>query len=260
MKPYTNQPYGPSTLAYTIGVTEQINAIDQKMNVYKLIPGYHTTVHVVPKILETSSAFDNLNKETRKCKLPSESTGFQLFQEYSRKGCEIECAARRAVSFCQCLPWNYPNNFTTVPMCDMFGGFCFDQIMSNQLYYKECQTECLVDCQETSLSIWHDSVPLNTHVLCKGSYFESFFRQRFASIFAFESYQMLVQGKAVSDLKMALENGSLCVKYLENYVSLVTVESPEKSIIKSMREIAASFDDRLSMIGGTLAICLGKDQ
>ena len=133
MKPYTNQPYGPSTLAYTIGVTEQINAIDQKMNVYKLIPGYHTIVHVVPKILETSSAFDNLNKETRKCKLPSESTGFKFFQEYSRKGCEIECAARRAVSFCQCLPWNYPNNFTTVPMCDMFGGFCFDQIMSNQI-------------------------------------------------------------------------------------------------------------------------------
>ena len=71
---------------------------------------------------------------------------------------------------------------------------------------------------------------------------------------------MLVQGKAVSDLKITLENGSLCVKYLKNYVSLVTVESPEKSMIKSMSEIAASFDDRLSMIGGTLAICLGKSQ
>ena len=69
MKPYTKQRYGPRALAYTIGVTEQVNAIDQKTNIYKLVPGYHTTVHVVPKILETSSAFDSLSIKSRKCKL-----------------------------------------------------------------------------------------------------------------------------------------------------------------------------------------------
>ena len=112
MKPYTNQHYGPSTLSYKIGVTEQLNAVDQKTNTYKLIPGYHTTVHVVPKIIETSHAFDSLSIDTRKCKLPSETKGFQLFQKYSRKGCEIECAARKAASFCKCLPWNYANSFS----------------------------------------------------------------------------------------------------------------------------------------------------
>ena len=258
MKPYTNQRYGPSALAYTIGVTEQVNAIDQKTNTYKLVPGYHTTVHVVPKVIETSSDFDSLSIDTRKCKLPTETTGFKLFQKYSRKGCEIECAAKKAASFCQCLPWNYPNQ-NSFAMCDMFGGYCFNEIMSNNFYYKDCQKECLVDCQENSLLIWFSSVPLNTEVLCRTSYFDSFFKEKFDALFAFESYQMLVQGKSNSDLSTALANGSLCVRYLKKYVALATIESPYKSVSKSMRDIAASFDYKLGIVGGTLAIFLGKN-
>ena len=49
-------------------------------------PGYHTTILVIPKILETSSNFDSLALETRKCKLPHETAGFQLFKEYTQKG------------------------------------------------------------------------------------------------------------------------------------------------------------------------------
>ena len=259
MKPYTNQHYGPSTLSYKIGVTEQLNAVDQKTNTYKLIPGYHTTAHVVPKIIETSHAFDSLSIDTRKCKLPSETKGFKLFQKYSRKGCEIECAARKAASFCKCLPWNYANNFSTYNMCDMFGGYCFNEIMSNRFYYEDCQVECVSDCQETSLLIWFNSVPLNTEVLCRGSYFDSFFKETFAKLFAFESYQMIVQGQPNSDLRTALVNGSLCIRYLKKYVALATIESPYKSVSKSMREVSASFDYKLGIVGGTLAIFLGKD-
>ena len=91
MKPYSDQPYGPKALPYTIGVTGQNNLIDQKISVHKLWPGYHTTIHVVPKILETSSNFDGLGLDKRKCKLPHETTGFRLIQSYTQKGCEIEC-------------------------------------------------------------------------------------------------------------------------------------------------------------------------
>ena len=123
-----------------------------------------------------------------------------------QKGCEIECAARKASSFCNCLPWNYPNNFTLFPMCDMFSGFCFDQIISNEYYYKNCQTECLVDCKETSLSVWQTTVPLNIQKICRESYFDSFFQQKFESIFAFETYQMLIQGQPHSDLSKGIYN------------------------------------------------------
>ena len=150
MKPYTHQIYGPTAVPYTIGVTSKNNLIDQKISVHKLRPGYHTTIHVVPKILETSSDFDNLELEKRECKLPHETTGFRLFNEYTQKRCEIECASKKATSFCHCLPWYYPNNFTFLPMCDMFGGFCFNQIMSNEVYYKSCKIIWIIPWQATA--------------------------------------------------------------------------------------------------------------
>ena len=259
MKPYTNQPYGPTTLAYRIGVTKQNTHFDQKISTHKLRPGYHTTIQVIPKILETSSDFDSLDLETRKCKLSHETTGFQFFKQYTRKGCETECAAKKASLYCQCLPWNYPNNFTIFPMCDMFGGFCFDEIMSNEYHYKDCQSECMVDCKEISLSTWQSTVPLNIEDLCKSSYFDSFFKQNFESLFALENYQQLMQGQPISDLSTALANGSLCLTYLEKYVSLVTIESPTKSITKSMHDISRRFIDKLAIVGSLLAIYLGKN-
>ena len=171
MKPFSNQRYGPITVPYTIGVTGRNTFFDQKISLHKLRPGYQTTIHVVPKILESSSEFDSIELKKRKCKLPHESTGFKFFHEYTRKGCEIECASRRATSFCRCLPWYFPNNFTSLPMCDMFGGFCFNKIMSDEVYYKTCKSECLPDCRETSLTIWQRTVPLNVEKLCRDGTF-----------------------------------------------------------------------------------------
>ena len=259
MKPYTNQRYGSTAVAFKIGVTKQDTVFDQKISTYKLRPGTHTTIRVIPQILETSSNFDSLDLETRKCKLSHETTGFQLFKNYSQKGCEIECAARKASSFCKCLPWYYPNNFTVFPMCDMFGGYCFDTIMSNEYFYKNCQSECLVNCKENSFSVWESTIPLNIEKICTESYFDSLFKEKFDSFFAFENYQLLIEGQPQSDLSMALSNGTLCMKYVEKYISLVSVESPTKSVTKSVRDISATFEDKLAKTGAILAIHLGKD-
>ena len=238
MKPYSNQLYGPTALPYTVGVTGQKNFIDQRMLVHKLTPGYHTTLHVIPKIIESTSSFDDLPLDIRQCKLSHETSGFRFFQSYSNKACQIECAARKATSFCQCLPWNYPNNFTSLPMCDMFGGYCFNMIMSNIVYYKSCKSECVEDCQETSLSIWHRTVPLNTEDLCKdGTYFDAFFKKNFQKLFAFEHYRIMIEEHDIPDLATSLSNGTLCMSYIRNYISLVTVESPTKSVTKVISEI-----------------------
>ena len=257
MKPFSNQLYGPTYIAYTVGISGKKSFMDQKISVVKLRPGYHVSISIVPKILETSPAFNDLNLESRKCKLSHETVGFNLFKEYTRTGCEIECAVRKATSICRCLPWNYPNNFTQFPMCDMFGGYCFNEIMSNVVYYKKCKFECLEECQEISLSIWYNMVPLDIEKLCKGGiYFQTFFKQRFAQIFAFERYKNLVQDQSVLDLATSFENGSLCMNYIKNYVSFVTVESPTKSVTKSMRDKRAYFIDKLATVGGTLGIKL----
>ena len=258
MKPYTDQIFGPTALPYTIGVSSKSNLIDQKISVHKLRPGYHTTIHVVPKILETSPDFDNLDVEKRECKLPRETSRFRLFNEYSQKGCEIECAAWKASSFCHCLPWYYPNDFMSLPMCDMFGGFCFNQIMSNEVYYKSCKSECLADCQEISLFIWQKTVPLNIVELCKdGTYFDRFFEQNFQKIFAFEHYQILVQEQYIPDLATRFSNGSLCLEYVRKYISLVSVESPTENVAKSQLDKRLYFIDQLGIIGGNLGVCVG---
>ena len=148
MKPYTNQPFGPKYIPYTIGVSEKNTFIDQKTSLHKLFPGYQTTIYVIPKLLETTSDFNNFDIDVRGCKLPHETSGFKFLREYSQKGCELECAIRKATSLCQCLPWQYPNNFSSFPMCDMFGGHCFNHIVSSIRYYKTCKTECLEDCHK----------------------------------------------------------------------------------------------------------------
>ena len=258
MKPYSNQSFGPTYLPYTVGVSGRNDFIDQKTSFQKLRPGYHTTIHVIPKILETTLDFDNLELDQRECKLPHETTGFQLFKEYSRKGCELECATRKATSFCKCLPWQYPNNFTSLPMCDMFGGYCFDQIVSNIIYYKMCKVECLEDCHYTSLSMWHSTVPLEVQEICKdGTFFDIFFKKNFQRLFAFESYKMLVQKQSTLDLAKSLRNGSLCSTYVNNYVSFVSIESPTKSVTKSHRDQRKFFIDKLGTIGGTLGVSAG---
>ena len=85
------------------------------------------------------------------------------------------------------------------------------------------------------------------------------FRGKFDSFFAFENYQLLIQGQPQSDLSMALSNGTLCMKYVEKYVSFVSVESPTKSVTKSKRDISATFQDKLAKTGAIIAVHLGKD-
>ena len=258
MKPYSNQPFGPKYIPYTVGVSEKDRFFDQKTSLYKLRPGYHTTIHVIPKILKTTTYFNDLHLNARNCRLPHETSEFQLLKEYSQKGCELECAVKKATSFCQCLPWQYPNNFTSLPICDMFGGYCFDQIMSNIIYYKMCKSNCLEDCQHTSLAIWHSTIPLETQDICKnGAYFDIFFNENFQKLFAFDSYKMLLQKQSTLDLATSLSNGSLCTMYIKKYVAFVSIESPTKSVTNSHLDQRKFFIDKVATIGGTLGVCAG---
>ena len=37
--------------------------------------------------------------------------------------------------------------FTGIPICDMFGSHCFDKVISDEKFYKQCQDDCLEDCE-----------------------------------------------------------------------------------------------------------------
>ena len=104
---------------------------------------------------------------SRNCRLMHENYGLNFVNYYSKTACEFECAVNRSISICQCLPWFYTNNFTEVPVCDMFGGYCFEKIMSDEKQYRMCPDFCLEDCSETHLT-WEESFrPIAIDVLCK---------------------------------------------------------------------------------------------
>ena len=110
LKPFTmdGKPYH-----YKLGIKSKADSFDQKTKgLISLRPGYHTLIKVVTDITEISENFASLNQATRKCKLSHETEGFQFLRNYTKTGCEFECAAKLAMEICQCLPWYYPNNFT----------------------------------------------------------------------------------------------------------------------------------------------------
>ena len=147
---------------YNLGITRKNDQVDQKTSMINLMPGQHIAIHVLPKIVEASDDFRLLPLKTRQCKTSQETQGFKFLNEYFRKGCELECALEKALSFCQCLPWYYPNDFTAFPICDMFGSHCFDRITSDQSFYKACPNWCKVECQEMALTTWSTIYPLGT--------------------------------------------------------------------------------------------------
>ena len=91
----------------------------------------------------------------------------RLFNNYSKVGCEFECAVKKATYLCKCIPWYLPNNFTEFPMCELFGSNCFDDIISDETFYKECSKECLNDCKGVTASFFATYVPLDLDEICE---------------------------------------------------------------------------------------------
>ena len=259
MKPFTNQLYDPIATPYTTGISSDKNHFDQKRNLIQLKPGQHISVKVLPMLVQTSNEFESLELEQRKCKLRHETQGFDFLKEYTKTGCEFECAVKRAGDLCHCFPWYIPGNSTSLPICDMFGAQCFDTIMSDETHYKQCLLQCIEDCHEIALTTWPTIFPLDLDDLCKkDSVFDQGFKENFQQHFAFESYKTLVEGGSLPDLATRVSNGSLCKEYINNYVALLSVESPTNSIVKSKREsYTVTFNDQMGTIGGTLGLFTG---
>ena len=256
MKPYSHA--GSTAVPYTVGISKPNSFPDQKRNLVKVKPGKHLSIKIMPDVVTSTSEFNGLDLAERKCKHSHETDGLKFLNEYSRVGCELECALNRSISLCECLPWFYPNDFTSVPVCDMFGGYYFDQIMSDNTYYKSCSTQCLEDCEEVRLLVLPTIFPIDEDELCRdGNLLQQHFQHGFSQHFAFNSYQVLVKGKSQPDLYTSFKNGSLCKDYLRNFAALVSVESPTDTVIRSERVIRLSFFDKLSQVGGILALCAG---
>ena len=66
-----------------------MNILDQKRGLIKLKPGFHVTIRVTPKVVDTSDDFVEFDVETRGCKLPYETDELKFLQNYTKDGCEL---------------------------------------------------------------------------------------------------------------------------------------------------------------------------
>ena len=163
MRPYVALQNNSRARTYTLGISTATTYIDQKRNVIQLLPGYQTLVKVIPQTVGTNELFNLMDQKSRNCKLPHEIENFTLIQHYTRRGCELECAAHKAISLCHCIPWFYTNNFTNAPMCDMFGAHCFDNVMSDENNYKQCPDLCLPTCSAMPMTVVTTYLPIGKY-------------------------------------------------------------------------------------------------
>ena len=258
MKPYSFQKYNSIATKYRIGITNKKSLFDQQRDTIRISPGNQTMIKVLPRLFRTTADFNALTRKQRNCKLPHETDGFTFLKEYSRKGCEFECAAKKAVSICKCIAWYIPNNFMKWPICEMFGGYCFDLIISDERNYKKCKEQCLTDCHETTYIVLSSNVEIDLDAACHPSGFHyQHFKEAFTQYFAFHSYKTLIDEKTDPDLRTSFIDGSLCKSFVKNYVSFVSVESPTSLIITTNKDRRIYFYDQLGTFGGTLGLFAG---
>jgi hypothetical protein len=211
LKPYTTQLYNPVAIPYTIGISGPESFMDQKRNTIRIRPGKTTSVKVLPRLFETTEGFDGLEVDPRQCKHSHETNGLKLLKTYSRVGCEMDCATQQALLICKCAPWHYPNNFEVWPICDMFGSYCFDLIMADEKYYRDCKYQCLTDCHETAYIVLPEYYPLDLDKMCHESNFHGqIFKQQFKRHFAFHSYKTLVEGGSIPNLATRFNQIIVC--------------------------------------------------
>ena len=255
MKPHINIE-SASTLhvPYTIKISTKNNLIDQKRGLVELKPGYHVVIRIVPKVVETTKEFEAFDTNIRKCKLSHESHKLKFLENYTKVGCEFECALKKAMAICKCLPWFYPNDFTGTPMCDMFGGKCFDMIMSNEKYYKKCKNICLEDCKGTSYMAIPSYVPLNYIETCQEPLFQDIFDELQWSYVYITIFEYLTMEKWKNPY---YNPEQLCQEYLKKYISIVSIETPTDTVVKSLRIKRVTWNEQIAFIGGTLGLFTG---
>ena len=259
MRQHVSLPFNSAHLAYTLGISTKTDLIDQKRNIVNILPGFLTVIKVIPQLISTTNSFDKMAISTRNCKLSNEIEGLKLLNSYSKVGCEFECAVKKAVSVCKCMPWFYTNNFTDTPICNSFSGYCFEHFISNETNYKQCPNLCKEDCRGIPMTVVTNYVPINAVDFCKeGSFFKKQLTRSYRQHFAFENYKTLVTGDGqIPDLQASMANGSLCYQFIEKFIALVSVESPTSTVTKSTREPRVTFMDQLGTIGGTLGLFTG---
>ena len=98
--------------------------------------------------------------------------------------------------------------------------------MSNGSNYKNCQDICLEDCSITGVSVFPTFMPIDGDHFCKTfgiTIYDLFEKLRFEFATSYEKYMGKLDN---NDIPVDLKLGKSCKYYLENYVAIVSIDTP----------------------------------
>ena len=105
----------------------------------------------------------------------------------------------------------------------------------------------------TSYLEFHSYDPINFKETCQQPLFVDLFQCLYKPYEPIDWYENITLRKPF--VKFSIEK--YCEDYLQKYISIVTVETPTSTIIKSKRVTAVSFIEQLAIVGGIFGLFSG---
>ena len=227
--------------------------------------GYEYEIKVMPKVIETTTAFKKMNLEQRKCKLSHEVEKNSIFKVYTQQNCKYECYVKEAESLCQCIPWDFMHQNEMAEECDIFGRTCFYNAMENISKSSNLCNDCVKECdyitydgiviRETKNKLFEIKYSL-THrsKICTGEKFfcDYFWPQNGTNIVdkGLENFYNLIKGEnEYPNYKLDLQDG-LSEMAKDLVIIHFRILEPEINVI----DAKYSIDDKIANFGGNFGI------
>ena len=181
----------------------------------------------------------------------------------SRSNCLSECYILEAMSYCNCVPWDYPipdaiSASNEITICDFYGNSCFNSYIQNGMA-ANCHNRCDTGCNEIKFYITTEKEPIKWQDICdydprdtdqeldlfERETFEFLFNTTYSGRSGVVRFQeaLLKSEDTKSFAKM------YCEKKLKSDIAMVEVVMDSPTFIKYIQTHKATTTDKLANFG-----------
>ena len=130
---------------FYLSIHEREKMPDLIGNPIRLEPGNEYIIKIKASQTLSDSSVISMPLAKRKCLFAHESEGLNLFRNYSRPNCLMECLSKVIIDRCQCLPWDYMRHrdLPNIRPCISIQSGCVNTILeASSDYGCNCPFEC----------------------------------------------------------------------------------------------------------------------
>ena len=229
--------------------------------------GYKVTWKVQAMEIVPSEDLRSLPIKSRNCRFADESEEMELFDIYTKTGCEFELNVKKAKGICKCMPWYLPSpSQKKYPICDLNGNLCFKTFMNES----NLDDICLPNCHEVQFTSSEVLEKLDPEEFCDEQLFydgtDYDFRQAYKKLqekeITMKIRTFLNSEYAVVELVKRMKQSSLsgnetltgikkelCLELVRKDLAKVKVMFERKKYLKTSTSLRMTFPDKLGAFG-----------